>query len=241
MGQFVCIPSHRVHNLHTHGCVQSSMQSDSEDSVQVESWRKSSLKEEREPQWSSLWLKKKKLSKSLHEEQTVGFTSLQTSCLSWHLCSLQQPTEFWHFPLWQIQHADSLQRYAELPANKQSDSSNCEQLQCTAAFITTLYITHSLFPPINHIWTREQHGVSILPKDTSSCRLEEPGLEPPTARLADNLLNILSYSHQSLACCVLNASSPKNTVNTVKCSPVLNTSCTWQSMEKFIISIHLQK
>lgn len=91
---------------------------------------------------------------------------------------------------------------------------------------STLYITHSFFPPINHIWTREQHGVSILPKDTSSCRLEEPRLEPPTARLAENLLNILSYSHQSLACCVLNASSPKNTVNTVKCSPVLNTSCT---------------
>lgn len=82
LSQFVCIPSHRVHNLYTHGCVQSSMQWDSEDSVQVDSWWKSSLKEEREPEWSSLWLEKKKLSKSLHEEQTVGFTSIQTSSLS---------------------------------------------------------------------------------------------------------------------------------------------------------------
>lgn len=64
LGQFVCIHSHRVHNLHTHGCVQSSMQSDSEDSVQVESWQKSSLKEEREPHWSSLWLKKRNYQKA---------------------------------------------------------------------------------------------------------------------------------------------------------------------------------
>lgn len=120
------------------------------------------------------------------------------------------------------------------------------QLQLRAVTMDCCFYNYFIYhpftiPTINHIWTREQHGVSILPKDTSSCRLEEPGLEPPTARLAENLLNILSYSHQSLACCVLNASLPKNTVNTVKCSPVLNTSCTWQSMEKFSISIHLQK
>lgn len=35
-------------------------------------------------------------------------------------------------------------------------------------------------------------GFSILPKDTSTCRLEEPGFEPPTFRLVGNPLYLLS-------------------------------------------------
>lgn len=56
-----------------------------------------------------------------------------------------------------------------------------------------LMLTHS------HTHTHTQFGaiwgnlgLSILPHDTSTCRLEEPEIKPPT--LADNLLYLLSNS-----------------------------------------------
>ncbi len=37
-------------------------------------------------------------------------------------------------------------------------------------------------------------GFSISPKNTLTCRLEKLGIKPPTPRLIDNPLYILSYS-----------------------------------------------
>ena len=37
-------------------------------------------------------------------------------------------------------------------------------------------------------------GLSVLPKDTSTCGLEEPGIAPPIFQLVDDLLYVLSHS-----------------------------------------------
>ncbi len=54
--------------------------------------------------------------------------------------------------------------------------------------------THS---HINAEAIRSSSGFNILPTDTSTCRPEEPGTEPPTFSLADDPLYLLS---QSLLC-----------------------------------------
>ncbi|XP_038564992.1 vasodilator-stimulated phosphoprotein-like isoform X3 [Micropterus salmoides] len=41
---------------------------------------------------------------------------------------------------------------------------------------------------------RGNSGFSILPKNTSTCSLEEPGIKPPTFQLTGNLLHLLSHS-----------------------------------------------
>jgi len=37
-------------------------------------------------------------------------------------------------------------------------------------------------------------GLSVLPKDTTACGLAEAGIEPPTFRLVDEQLYLLSHS-----------------------------------------------
>ena len=42
--------------------------------------------------------------------------------------------------------------------------------------------------------TESNLGFSVLPKDTSTCGLEEPGIEPLTFRLVDDALYLLRHS-----------------------------------------------
>lgn len=63
---------------------------------------------------------------------------------------------------------------------------------CSSGAIWNLYMILYLCLPIHTHTIWGNLGLSILPHDTSTCRLEEPGIKPPT--LADNLLYLLSNS-----------------------------------------------
>ena len=45
---------------------------------------------------------------------------------------------------------------------------------------------------------RTNLGLSVLPKDTSTCGLEEPGIEPPIFRLVDDPLYLLNHSRSEV-------------------------------------------
>lgn len=60
----------------------------------------------------------------------------------------------------------------------------------TSTFFCLTIKTHLHSPEHNNL------SFSILPKQTLVCRLEQPGINQLSFRLADDLLYLLSHSHQ---------------------------------------------
>ena len=87
---------------------------------------------------------------------------------------------------------------------------------CTACILKALTMVHSFIHweverrtvnasvPTSHIHTPVvattggKVGFSVLPKDTSTCRQEEPGFEPPTIGSLAGLLYLLSHSRPNM-------------------------------------------